>query len=68
MAGNENFRTLVKISHKGLLISYKPIGASPGRGYEDGIISTYYILWSRQYIILKKGGEGSAGYGLIERF
>ena len=40
-----------------LSIDDKPIGASPGRDYEDGIISTYYILWSRQYIISKKGGN-----------
>ena len=39
------------------IVPYKLIGASPGRDYEDGIISTYYILWSRQYIISKKGGN-----------
>jgi len=50
----------------------KPIGASPGRDYEDGISTknlVLNILWCRagNYHI-EKGGERSAGYGLIERF
>ena len=49
----------------------KPIGASPGRDYEDGISTknlVLNILWCRVGNYIEKGGERSAGYGLIERF
>ena len=53
------------------LYSYKPRGASPRRDYEDGINTknlVLNILWCRVGNYIKKGGERSAGYGLIERF
>ena len=53
------------------LCMYKPIGASPGRDYEDGISTknlVLNILWCRAGNYIEKGGERSAGYGLIERF
>ncbi len=49
----------------------KPIGASPGRDYEDGISTknlVLNILWCRVGNYIEKGGERSAGHGLIERF
>ena len=49
-----------------LLAVYKPRGASPRRDYEDGIISMIFIVYIGN--IIEKGGERSAGYGLIERF
>ena len=54
-----------------LFYIYKPIGASPGRDYEDGISTknlVLNILWCRVGNYIEKGGERSAGYGLIERF
>ena len=54
-----------------VLSYYKPIGASPGRDYEDGISMknlVLNILWCRVGNYIEKGGECSAGYGLIERF
>ena len=49
----------------------KQIGASPGGEYEDGISTknlVLNILWCRVGNYIEKGGERSAGYGLIERF
>ena len=49
----------------------KPRGASPGRDNEDGISTknlVLNILWCRVGNYIEKGGERSAGYGLIERF
>ncbi len=48
----------------------KPRGASPRRNYEDGI-STNNLVLTIFYGVgnyIKKGGERSTGYGLIERF
>jgi len=54
------------------LYLYKPKGALPRHDYEDGISTknlVLNILWcTRVGNYIKKGGEHSAGYGLIERF
>jgi len=58
-------------THFKSFLSYKPRGASPGRDNEDGISTknlVLNILWCRVGNYIKKGGECSAGYGLIERF
>ena len=54
-----------------IFLDDKPIGASPGRNYEDGISTNNLvlnILWCRVGNYIEKGGERSTGYGLIERF
>jgi len=46
-----------------------PIGASPGRDYEDGISTknlVLNVLWCRAGNFIEKGGERSAGYRLID--
>ncbi len=60
-----------KIVRLSFLFKNKPIGASPGRDYEDGISTknlVLNILWCRAGNYIEKGGERSAGYGLIESF
>jgi len=48
----------------------KPVGASPRHNYEDGISMNNFVLTIFYGVgnYIEKGGERSAGYGLIERF